>query len=61
MFKHQDLQLFRLTQKTHMSIFHALYVVGRGSETQHKVRESLNYLIRRYVIFKLTPQPLRYL
>ena len=27
---------------THMSIFHTLEVVGRGSETQFKVLENLN-------------------
>ena len=28
-----------------MSNFHALGVMGRGSETQHGVGENLNYLI----------------
>ena len=39
MFKHQD--LFGLK---HMSNFHPIEVMGRGSETQLQVGEILNYL-----------------
>ena len=40
-FKHQYLQSVD-SNLTNMSIFHALEVVGRGSETQLQVVENLN-------------------
>ena len=39
-FKHQDLQMFEL-KLNHISHFHPLEVVGRGSEAQLQVGENL--------------------
>ena len=47
MFKHQDLQIFKylVSNKTNISHFQPLEVVGLSSETQFQVGENLNYLI----------------
>ena len=47
MFKHQHFQMFDLELNIHMSNFHPLEVVGRGSETQLHVGENLNCITQR--------------
>ena len=48
-FKHQNFQIFLVSNETNMSIFHPLEVVARGSDTQLRVAKNYSILFRALI------------